>query len=441
MMTAAERAPGRRPLAHRQRPLIDGETMRGEQWRQSEETRDGQSEDQVEGRLRPRTGARRDAAAAAVRARAALAALAVVSSVPFPFDPAYALPNAAYRDPHLVAAEMAGIWHGDWVFVTTEDALSTRGDQLPVVIGRQPVLLVRKQDGELAALSNLCAHRGTLLVERPANARRIQCPYHGWTYTDAGELHAVPFAPSEAVDKAAHGLPAYRIESWHGLVFVSLDPDVEPLAERFAVVEPHLAARGIDRLHHRADQQSTQEWACNWKLAVINAMESYHLFKVHPSTLEPYAPTRGAYYIAGSARATVTGGTVKGDEDYLLVSLPPGFVGVLSGGSFDWLSVHPAGVARCTVRLGSASAPRPPGSLGRLARSISESIGAAAYPVKDFLPEDKAICERVQRGVSGDFVPGPLVPMERVVADFGHYLNWRLNEVEPPPPACAQASR
>ena len=380
-------------------------------------------------------------AAAAVRARAALATLAVVSSVPFPFDPAYALPNAAYRDPDLVAAEMAGIWHGDWVFVTTEDALSTRGDQLPVVIGRQPVLLVRKQDGELAALSNLCAHRGTLLVERPANARRIQCPYHGWTYTDAGELHAVPFAPSEAVDKAAHGLPAYRIESWHGLVFVSLDPDVEPLAERFAVVEPHLAARGIDRLHHRADQQSTQEWACNWKLAIINAMESYHLFKVHPSTLEPYAPTRGAYYIAGSARATVTGGKVKGDEDYLLVSLPPGFVGVLSGGSFDWLSVHPVGVARCTVRLGSASAPHPPGSLGRLARSISESIGAAAYPVKDFLLEDKAICERVQRGVSGDFVPGPLVPMERVVADFGHYLNWRLNDVEPPPPACAQASR
>ena len=85
-----------------------------------------------------------------------------------------------------------------------------------------------------------------------------------------------------------------------------------------------------------------------------------------------------------SARATVTGGTVKGDEDYLLVSLPPGFVGVLSGGSFDWLSVHPVGVARCTVRLGSASAPRH-GSLGRLARSISESISAAAYPVKHLM--------------------------------------------------------
>ena len=131
-------------------------------------------------------------------------------------------------------------------------------------------------------------------------------------------------------------------------------------------------------------------------------------------------------------RATVTGGSVKGGEDYLLVSLPPGFVGLLSGGRFDWLSVHPVDIARCSVRTGSAVATAP-GAIGKLARSIAESVSAAVYPMADFLPEDKAICERVQRGVAGDFVPGRLVPMERVVADFGHYLDWRLNNVEPPP--------
>ena len=282
-----------------------------------------------------------------------------MSTVTFSFDPTCALPNVAYRDPELLAAEMTWIWHGDWVFVTTEDALAARGDQLPVVIGNQPVLLVRNQEGELAAFSNLCSHRGTLLIDRPTNATRIQCPYHGWTYTDAGELLAVPFATSEAIDKAAHCLPAYRIESWHGLIFVSLNPDVEPLVERFAVVEPHVAARGMDWLHHRADQQDVHVWDCNWKLAIINAMESYHLFKVHRTTLEPYTPTKGAYYIAGSARGTATGGRVKGDDDYLLVSLPPAFVGVFSGGSFYWQSVRPIDVGRCAVRTGGAFASPP----------------------------------------------------------------------------------
>lgn len=349
------------------------------------------------------------------------------------FDPDSALPNVAFRDPAIFAAELEAIWHSDWVFVTTADAVPNPGDQLPVIVGRQPVLLVRQQDGDLAALSNLCAHRGTLLVDRPANGKRIQCPYHAWTYDEGGRLLSVPHAPRDAVDRSAHCLPAYRVESWHGLVFVSQDPAAEPLAERFAAVAPHVAARGLDDMAHRSEVQETQEWACNWKLAILNAMESYHLFRVHPKTLEPFSPTKGAYYVTGSARATATGGTVVGDDDYLLVSLPPGFVGVFNSGAFLWQAVHPIDTERCAVRTGAAwagaSSTRP---RSRLANWLSRKVGSAAYGLPDFLPEDKAICERGQRGAIGDFAPGPLVAIERVVADFGHYLNWRLNGVEPP---------
>ena len=165
----------------------------------------------------------------------------------------------------------------------------------------------------------------------------------------------------------------------------------------------------------------------------MNAMESYHLFKVHPTTLEPYTPTRGAYYVAGSARATATGGRNEGEDDYLLVSLPPGFVGVLTRDSFVWLAVHPLGTQRCTVRTGGAfGLPRRAGALGGLGEWFSRTLGSG-YAPPDFLSEDRAICERVQRGYSGDFAPGRLVPLERVVADFGRYLDWRLNGVEPPP--------
>ena len=347
------------------------------------------------------------------------------------FDPTRALPNASFRDPEWLAAEKHNIWHGDWVFAITEDALPSPGDQFPVKVGDQPVLLLRNQAGHLAALSNLCAHRGTLLVEQPANAKRIQCPYHAWTYDDAGRLLGAPFAPKGMIDKQAHRLAAYRVETWHGLVFVSLNPDVEPLTERFAAVEAHVSALAIDELRHQADRQTTDVWECNWKVAILNAMESYHLFKVHPNTLEPYTPTKGAYYITGSARATATGGTYRGHDDYLLISLPPAFVGVFYRDSLVWLAVHPIGTHRCTVRTGGAFASR---QLSDVLRRVGESVSGyvGANGLLDFLSEDKAICERVQRGVSGDFVPGRLVPLERVVEDFGHYLNWKLNDVEPP---------
>lgn len=212
---------------------------------------------------------------------------------------------------------------------------------------------------------------------------------------------------------------------------MSLNPDVEPLAERFAAIEAHVSAHAIDELRHQSDRQTTDLWKCNWKVAILNAMESYHLFKVHPKTLQPYTPTKGAYYITGSARATATGGTNKGQDDYLLISLPPAFVGVLTQGSFVWQTVHPIDAHRCTVRTGGAFASR---RRAGVLRRIGEwfSWGAGAHGLLDFLSEDKAICERVQRGVTGNFVPGRLVPLERVVEDFGHYLDWRLNNVQPP---------
>ena len=149
---------------------------------------------------------------------------------------------------------------------------------------------------------------------------------------------------------------------------------------------------------------------------------------------EPYTPTCDAYYITGSARATATGGRVEGSDDYLLISLPPNFVGVFNSGSFYWQAVHPIDAHRCAVRTGGAFAsPRSTGPQGRFSRWITRFVSrAAAYSLPDFLPEDKAICERGQRGATGHFAPGRLVPAERIVADFGHDLNWRLNDIEPP---------
>ena len=107
---------------------------------------------------------------------------------------------------------------------------------------------------------------------------------------------------------------------------------------------------------------------------------------------------------------------------------------MFTSGGFYWQAVHPTGTDRCTVRTGGAyPSTRGARSGGRFSQWITRVVNSAsAYSLPDFLPEDKAICERGQRGAAGDFSPGRLVDAERVVADFGHYLNWRLNGVEPP---------
>ena len=348
-------------------------------------------------------------------------------TLPYPLDPQRALPTAAYRDPTIHEVELDRIWHGDWVFVGTADQVAEPGDHFATVVGRQPVIVLRNQAGQLAALSNLCAHRGTLLVDEPGNTKRFQCPYHAWTFRDDGSLLSVPYAPGDAIDKDAHCLPRYAVESWHGLIFVSLNPSVGSLAERFAHLDDLATEHRLAELHHWTGERTTEEWHANWKLILSNAAESYHLFKVHPETLEPYAPTADAYSIVGTPDASATGGKQPKRDDYVLFRLGPNIVGTFFGGDFGWQAAMPLAVDRSLVTVGLASKHKSPSAtngIERLMNKAASSISNMVIP--DFLPEDKTICERGQRGASGDFQPGRLVPMEQVLVDFHEYLVDRL---------------
>ena len=353
----------------------------------------------------------------------------------YPIDPRRALPTAAYR-PSAHAAEIARVWRREWVFVGTADEVAEPGDYLTTDLGGQPVIVLRNQAGQLAALSNLCAHRGTPLLDGRGNAKRFQCPYHAWTYADDGRLLAAPFAAD--LDRREIGLATYRAETWHGLVFATMNPHAPPLGERLAHVAGELADAGIDRLHHWPSLRNVEEWAANWKLVIANAMESYHLFKVHPTTLEPYSPTAGAYYVVGSADATITGGAMTGGGDYRLISIPPNLVGILSDDNFGWEAVFPRGHDRSTVVTGLAVRDHPPERSGVFARLTGKAVSAYLSNMNDFLVEDRAICERVQRGAGGEFPPGPLVPMEHVITDFHHDLDRALNGASVPLPRTAQ---
>ena len=45
------------------------------------------------------------------------------------------------------------------------------------------MVVIGDDDGLPRAFLNTCRHRGARLLEQPeGSVRRIQCPYHAWTY-------------------------------------------------------------------------------------------------------------------------------------------------------------------------------------------------------------------------------------------------------------------
>ncbi|MEM1111264.1 MAG: aromatic ring-hydroxylating dioxygenase subunit alpha [Pseudomonadota bacterium] len=343
---------------------------------------------------------------------------------------AEALPFHYYHDPRMLEAEQQHVFSDDWVFCCTEADIPRAGDYLTLTIANEPIAVLRGQDGSLRALSNVCRHRGAVLLTGAGNTDRLRCPFHAWTYADDGQLMAIPFDVDKRVSKEEHCLPSFNIESWLGLVFVSLNPAAPPPAERFGGLEQYYARYQIETFSH-ASPIEVQHWQANWKVVLANFVEGYHFFAVHENSVEPAAPTRDCFYVDGGKDWSVTGGKQLGDPEsladwllgkaaesqFLSICMPPNFVCNLYEGYLTWARVLPAGPDSCEVVTGTISAV-----------AFEESRAERAIYEKIF-DEDRAICERVQRGVrSSHSRGGVLVDMERAVVDFHQYWAHQLSK-------------
>ncbi|MGI9282971.1 MAG: aromatic ring-hydroxylating oxygenase subunit alpha [Endozoicomonas sp.] len=350
-------------------------------------------------------------------------------------DKAQSLPFKVYQEPSVYELEAQRIFSEDWVFVCTEQELPETGDYFALTLAGESLAIVRGQDGQLRALSNNCRHRGTPLLDEGFGKveKNIVCPYHAWTYDDQGKLKGIPFPGSIPLEKEEHCLPEFHLDTWMGLVFLNLSDHPLPLAERLQGLESYTSVFEPEQFTHASESQS-EHWQSNWKLAMENGMESYHLFKVHKETLEQITPSKESFYVAGCTEWAVTGGKIKtgtskfmkwlaGDypeayDHYLLLSLPPSMIAIMDYESFSWINILPVNAEESMIRSGYLTK-KNYGKEDKTSKSFTEA----------FFAEDKWICERVQKGMqSRKGKGGKLVEMERVVVDFHRYLASRMFE-------------
>lgn len=356
-----------------------------------------------------------------------------------PPEEAVALPLKVYSDAQFHEQEKRDIFYSDWVFVCNAQAIANPGDRFAVMIGDEPVVVVRGGDGALRAMSNVCTHRGTPLADEGfSTGPNMVCPYHSWNFTLEGNLKGAPFPGNIEIDKSAHCLPQFKVEEWYGLVFVNINGNAAPLSERYAPMVPYMELYNQGHYEH-GEEWATELWDSNWKLVMENAMESYHLFKVHKPTLETITPTKGAFYVKGNAEWSLTAGEYEGfinplrkltgskkvgpDNHYLLISLPPSFVGIISSeGSNGYLAMLPAAAGKTYARGGVIS--HKPIKPGKTEQQFTA----------DFFAEDKWICERAYKSMKSKVAKGgQFVELERIVQDFHQYLAARMTGADKSP--------
>lgn len=201
--------------------------------------------------------------------------------------------RSLYTDPAVFAEEMQRVFGGEsWVYLAHESQLPKPHSFQSVRMGLRQVLVTRDRDGELHAVFNRCAHRAaTVCREESGIAKSFQCPYHGWTFRNTGELVGVPWPQGYAdFDKAEFGLTAVtRVEGYRGFVFGTMNPDAPSVEDYLGQAAPWLDY-WIDRAPGGEVQVLAGAYRMgyrgNWKLAYDNAGDGYHPSFSHRSLLE-----------------------------------------------------------------------------------------------------------------------------------------------------------
>ena len=202
-----------------------------------------------------------------------------------PADMGYdSIPKERYTSTDYMALEWKHMWSKVWLLGGLECDLAEPGDYICTEIGRESVILVRQENGDVRAFFNVCMHRGNRLVDEGMDqVDSFKCGYHGWEYGLNGRFTNIPDKELFPQGAPCAGLVELPCKVWNSLVWFSLDKDVMPFEQYMAPLINHFEPYHFERMTLTRDL--TVEWDCNWKASVDAFNETYHVAATHPQLL------------------------------------------------------------------------------------------------------------------------------------------------------------
>jgi phenylpropionate dioxygenase-like ring-hydroxylating dioxygenase large terminal subunit len=359
----------------------------------------------------------------------------------------HALPAWVYNHAEMTRLEHERILMPSWQIVCHVNSIPRSGDYETFDLGPESVFVLRDRDGSIRAFHNVCRHRGALLLDRSGSCpATITCPYHGWSYRHDGGLVGMPVRDSfPGLDRAQHGLRTVRVDIAFGFVFVCLAGDPPPVSELWGALGKELEPYRCEDMVPLTPITS-DVWNVDWKIAMDNYLESYHVPIGHPGLYRMFTPdyddqakvpgvARGLSWLREQRSPRWSEGLYQSLIGRAATHLTPEqrrcwrFYSALPNlgidvfpDQMDFFQVLPAGPGKCLIRGATFGLPGATPEL-RAVRYLSNRINTQVNN------EDKWLCARVQRGLaSSSYQPGPLSTLEHCMLEFHDMLRARIPE-------------
>jgi phenylpropionate dioxygenase-like ring-hydroxylating dioxygenase large terminal subunit len=364
-----------------------------------------------------------------------------------PLALAHALPAWVYNHAELTRLELERVLRPSWQIVCHVNSIPKAGDYATFDLGGESILALRDRDGSIRGFHNVCRHRGARLLDGSGNCpASITCPYHGWTYRHDGGLIGMPVRESfPGLDRSEHGLKPVRVDIAMSFVWVCLAGDPPPVAKVWGQLADELLPYRLQDMVPLGPI-TEEHWPVDWKLAMDNYLESYHVPIGHPGLFRMFTPdyddqkgvpgvARGLSWMRDKVSSRWSEGLYQGLIGKAATHLPEDlrrcwrFYSALPNlgidvfpDQMDFFQVLPNGPGRCIIRGAVFGLPDERREM-RAARYLSSRINTQVNN------EDRWLCSRVQRGLaSGSYRPGPLSRLERWMLEFHDLLRERIPE-------------
>jgi len=248
-------------------------------------------------------------------------------------ETSHGLPNECYTNTEYTKLERKKLFENKWVVIGVASSVPSAGDAKTFDLLGVPIIILRDKNNKIKVFHNVCSHRGYKILQKNCKIKNvIRCPYHSWSYDMSGKLIATPHIGGmnkhecNKFDKSKSGLKEIRSTVWLDMIFVNISENeisfkeyIKPLSDRWKKFWPkkdrELMVYSNDFGYFNLNVK------CNWKFAIENYCESYHLPWVHPG-LNSYSKIDDHYHIQGLPNRFAGQGTkvynpkLKGKEKF-----------------------------------------------------------------------------------------------------------------------------
>jgi len=194
-------------------------------------------------------------------------------------DPSFYRDEAAYALARERIFARTWQWIGDLSAVAQPESLAPR-NLLPGLLD-EPILLARDADGVLRCLSNVCTHRGNLLVNEPCKAAQIRCGYHSRRFDLAGRMTFMPeFQDAKGFPSSADDLPRVPFATWANHAFAGVQT-AAPFDDFFGDMIARCSWMPVADFVFDAARSRDYVVDAHWALYVENYLEGFHIPFVH----------------------------------------------------------------------------------------------------------------------------------------------------------------